>query len=306
MASRTRSTGTVVNIPTDGTPPENIKWTDPSVNPQKSNAEINALLEETSVGDAPVIGFPADDLVILPGGLVKDGVVIKNVKVKELTGEDEEALARASQSGTTFHFIDRLLRCGVVQIGDEPVSSKDALLKDLLVGDREQLLLGIRKATYGEEIDINKWPCIKCGNVVDLTMELDDIPQTKMENALTDTAFDVQLSKGRTALVRLAKGADQVAMYEKENINRAEMETVLLSRCVVKVTLPNGQEQIIAAFPSLVRGMSIPDRHAILDELRAKQPGPKYDDVKYACDACGEEVNVAVGLGHLFLHFGWV
>lgn len=307
MGTTTRSTkptGKIVNVP-------EANWTsreEALANPEKTNAAIQALLTDS---DVPLIDLPADDLVTLPGGLVKDGKVTKTAEVKELTGEDEEKLAKASQSlnpfrPNPFHFIDRLLRCGVVRIGDYSESQTDQLLKELLVGDREQLILGIRKATYGNELDIDDWTCPRCGNIESLSMELSDIPVTDLSNPAEEVMFDVTLRKGSVARVRLANGADNAALYEKDDLTQAQRETILLSRCVIRITTPQGIEQNVMAFPSLVLSMSVPDRHKILKELQSRQPGPKYDKVKYNCDACNEEVDIAVSIGHLFLDLGWL
>lgn len=302
----TRSNAKVVTVPdANWVSREEMTSTPEAV--AKANADIAALLSDTS--KAPLIDFPPDDLVSLPGGLVKDSRITRTAIVRELTGEHEEILSRASQSvnpfrPNPFHFIDRLLRCGVVQIGDFPEEQTAELLKELLVGDREQLLLGIRRATYGEELDIEDWVCPKCGTAATLSMELSDIPVTEIKDPADEISFIIKLKKGSTARVRLATGEDQATIYEKD-LTEAQRETVLLSRCVITITSPTGVEQNVAGFPSLVLGMSVPDRHKILNELRTRQPGPKFDQVKYNCETCGEDVNVAVSIGHLFLYLGW-
>lgn len=283
-----------------------LDFIDPTDNPAKSQAEINALLSEPT--EYPSINFPPDDLVTLPGGLMRNGKLIKTAMVRELTGEDEEALARvvSAQPLNPFHFIDRLIKRGTVRIGDEPPSETEKLLPQLLVGDREYLILGIRKATYGNDIEIENWKCPLCGDEATLVMTLDDIPVTKLKNSAEDIEFDVKLRKGVVARVRLASGEDQVAIFEKENLTQAERETVLLSRCIIKLTQPDGTEINFDAFPSMAQKLGVSDRHKILIKLRDGQPGPKYDQIEYKCGACGEGVNVSVGLGDLFLDFRWV
>lgn len=279
------------------------KWNNPLDDPAKANAEIAALLEG-SKSELPTISFPADDLVNLPGGLVRNGSVIKTALVRELNGSDEEALARASQSGNPFHFVDRLLRCGVVQIGETPAT--DELLNELLVGDREALILGIRNATYGDKLDVDNWRCTNCGTSADLSMALDNIPTESLEDPENEITFTVALRKGRVATVRLANGGDQTALYDKKDLTQAERESILLTRCVSVITESSGITQSVAAFPSMVLKMSIPDRHKILDELTKRQPGPKMDKISYKCDTCGEEVFVTVGIGDLFLDIRWI
>lgn len=302
MANNTRSVRrTAVTAPSTGT-----DWVDPSVNPEAANEAISRLLNEVNNSPLPEIEFPVDDLVVLPGGLVIKDNLIKNVNVRELTGEDEEALARASQSMNPFNFLDRLLKCGVVKIGTEPSSETDKLLGQMLIGDREAVILGIRKATYGDKIDIDEWVCPGCASKMSLSMDLSDIPVTKMTDPLNEISFKVPLRKGGFAQVQLASGSDQLAIFEKEGLTQAQRESILLSRCVVSVTDAAGIELPMAGFPNMARTMSIPDRHAILNALRDGQPGPKYDQVKYTCESCNTEQNVAVTIGHLFLDFGWI
>jgi hypothetical protein len=266
-------------------------------NPEKTNKDIAEILKDTNI---PVIGFPADDLVNLPGGIMINGELVRTAEVRELNGEDEEALARASQSKNPFHFIDRLLRCGVIRIGNS--DSTDELLKRMLVGDREALILGIRNATYGNIIDVNGWRCLSCGIQSDMSVTLEDIPVSKLEDPAHEIELTVPLRKGRTAKIHLATGADQSAMYEKDELTQAQMESILLSRCIISVTEPDGITKSVTAFPSLVMSMSIPDRHAILDVMKKNQPGPRMNKIDYTCDACGEEVFFSVGIGDLFLY----
>lgn len=280
-------------------------WVNPLDNPEKANAEIEKVLSQTMT-EMPVIDFPPDDVVTLPGGLVVKDKTIKTAQVKELTGEDEESLARASQSLNPFVFLDRLLKCGVVKVGTEPSEMTEKLLGQMLIGDREAMILGIRKATYGNMIEINDWVCPNCGSNAELTLEVADIPVVTMTDPANEVNFKVNLRKGGFAQVSLATGSDQIATFEKAELSQAQRETVLLSRCVSSITDAQGVEHSVAGFPSLVRNMSVPDRHAILNQLRDRQPGPKYDQIKYECGSCNEEVKLTVTIGNLFLDFGWI
>jgi len=301
VATTTRSINRIKTAPEP-----DREWNDPTANPDKANAEIAKVLAEANASAMPTVSFPSNDIVVLPGGLIREGKVIKDIEVRELTGEDEESLARASQSLNPFTFLDRLLRCGVTRIGNEPPSENDKLLGQMLIGDREAIILGIREATYGTDLKVEDWMCSNCGVKSELEMELSDIPVTKMPDPMNDATFKVPMRKGGFALVRLVTGADQIAIFEKPELTQAQRETVLLSRCVVSVTDKAGIEHSMAAFPSLSLSMSVPDRHAILKQLRDRQPGPKYDQVKYKCESCNEDVNVTVTIGHLFLDFGWI
>lgn len=272
----------------------------PLDNPVEANKEIDALLKST-VSDYPIPDVPPDDLVHLPGGFHEGDQVIRDVVVRELTGEDEEALARAIQSTNVFHYIDTLLERGTVSIGH--IKSPDEVkrgLKGLLAGDRDAIILGIRRATYGDEIHLPKWICPNCGDEADINMTIDDIPVRELED-YSETTFTVKLRKGRSARVRLATGYDQAAVFENLKLTQAERDTILLSRCVLTLAYEDGSERTLAGFPSLARGMAMPDRRAIVRELAERQPGPRFGEIKHTHGTCGSEVNIAVDIGTLFL-----
>lgn len=273
----------------------------PLDNPSEANKEISDLLKST-MPDLPVPDLPPDDLVTLPGGLIDAGQITRTVVVRELTGEDEEALARATRSGNFFHYIDTLLERGTVSVGahtEETDVRKQ--LKNLLVGDRDAVVLGIRRATYGEDIQIRNWVCPSCGDESDISMTLDDIPVGEMDDPLTESTFTVKLRRGRSARVRLANGYDQAAVFENLKLSQAERDTLLLSRCVMILAEADGSERTLAGFPSVARGMSMPDRKTILREMYDRQPGPRFNDIKHVHGACGKEVTIAVNIDSLFL-----
>jgi len=273
----------------------------PLDNPVESNKEIDSLLKST-VTDYPTPGLPPDDLVVLPGGLVDSGMVVRNVVVRELTGEDEEALARAVRGGNFFHYIDTLLERGTVAIGNHREQADvRKQLKSLLVGDRDAVVLGIRRATYGDDIEIKDWICPSCGEESNISMTVEDIPVGEMDDPVTENTFTVKLRRGRSARVRLANGYDQAAVFENLKLSQAERDTLLLSRCVLVLTESDGSERTLAGFPSVARGMSMPDRKTILKEMYERQPGPRFNDVKHTHGACGKEVNIAVNIDSLFL-----
>src|SRR3954468_25079938 len=102
----------------------------------KTNATVASLIAFD--GEPPKIDAPPDGTVLLPGGLETDDGIVRDAVVRELNGEDEEALAKAS--GHTLRYVQALLR-GVETIGGEPVDNK--VLRRLLIGDREELILAI-------------------------------------------------------------------------------------------------------------------------------------------------------------------
>jgi hypothetical protein len=262
--------------------------------------EITKALTDTV--KQPEAEMPPDTLVMLPGGLIRGSSVIKQVEVRELTGEHEEALARASRAqNSVVHFINTLLECGTVRYGTEDPGRTSDFLKDTLVGDRDAIVMGIRRATYGEKIELEGWQCPECGNASDLTIPLSDIPIQELEHPDKDAVFDVPLRRGRIAEVRLANGADQSAVFAAADITGAERDTILLSKCLLAIRDKDGTRHITSGHAgALARNLSLPDRHAVLRQLTKRQPGPKFGELKFTHQDCGKEVELVLGLADLF------
>lgn len=269
--------------------------------PQAAQAALD-LATKASLTDLPVPELPPDDLVTLPGGYVHKGNVIKHAVVRELNGEDEEALAKALQGGNLYHLLDTLISRCVVKLGDLSHEDTVAAVPNLLTGDRDEIILGIRAATYGDTVEVFGWTCPECAGVVDkIEFSLkDDVARIKLKNPLADSEFEVKLNRGAKAKVRLATGSVQMAVWEQDNLVGPQRDDIMLSKTVQTFTDRAGQEHIISLFPSMVRQMSAPDRRKIVRELSQRQPGPRYNDVRFTHDGCHKEVALALGITDLF------
>lgn len=257
--------------------------------------------------EKPVVPLPPPDVITLPGGYLHLGEVVRTVRVQELNGSHEEALARAIQppSGSVqtnwANFLTVLLECGTVRFGELEDNPAD-LLKGTLLGDRDAIILGIRQATYGDEVELKGWQCPSCGGVTDVAVSLtDDVETIGMSDPAKETTFEVKLTKGRAATVRLATGADLTAMWEQESLNSKERNSIMLARCLVKVTDASGVEnRVQGRAGAFALSMSLPDRNKLIRELENRQPGPRYNEIKFVHQDCRQEVPLRVGLGDLF------
>jgi hypothetical protein len=264
---------------------------DPMENPEQANAQIAAILADGPASEPapkPQLEPPADNLFTLPGTGQK-------VEVRELTGADEEALARVR--GPVSRWIATLLELAVEKIDGESANS-DAVGK-LLVGDRDYLLMAIRKVTWGPEIEMANLKCAGCDELFDAIVHTDDVPIKPLQDR-SEATFTVALRNGRSARVRLPNGHDQAAYLERENTTNAERNTILLQRCVETITDANGMEMPVAGFESTVRDMSLPDRTRLLREMNNRMPGARYNEVPVTHDDCGETTVVGIGPVALF------
>jgi hypothetical protein len=264
-------------------------------NPALANQIIDKVLagvETASEVRASELGVAFTDLpdthVELPGGfLTSDGVVTRSAEVRELTGFDEEALAKA---GTAGKVMSSLLTRGVVKVGDEKPTQDT--FNSLLAGDRDTLLLAIRRVTYGSEVEFQLM-CPECGEVVDIKIDLANDVKYKRLDDDSERRFNVSL-RHSTALVALPNGSAQRALLQAEDKTFAELNTILLRHCVLEV------DDFPVVSEDSVRKLSIKDRETILDELAKRSPGPDLSGVKKACPSCEEDINIPLTLSGLF------
>lgn len=266
-----------------------------------SNQQIANILSLTEDGPAelPIPSIPdqPETFLTLPAGLLlPDGTLIKDVEVQELKGEHEEKITRIRQSGDAYKFFQSVLECGVTKIGS--LDATPELLKDLLVGDREYLMLGIRNATFGPTVELGNSVCFDCGEHFVMAVELSDIPVRPLGDE--GRKFEFTLRKGSKAEVTLPNGHNQAQYLSDGDLTEAERTTALLQQCVEMLVTVDGEKHPIKAFPQLVReNLGIADRKALVQEINERQPGPLYNEVVHT-HTCGHETEVEVGLGAMF------
>lgn len=284
---------------------------DPMANPALANslsAKFMADDEETPVMISP----PPDGLVTLPGGYIaRNGTVVHEATVREMRGDDEEELARPAVAKDFTRFIRTVLSRCVVKLGDEqPVTP--AMIDELLIGDQEMLLQGIRVATYGDTMDLDL-TCPNCSEKFKVNYSFTaDVPVKKLDGLVVKLndgehmvtldsgrrTYLIPLRKGGNAEVRLIDGGTQRTVYTTENAQRtdAELNSLLLAQCVLNI---DGQ----SLAPGQVRMMSAADRAQIIKFLSNSQPGPQWDEVKQACPACDREFPLVIDVPSMFRSF---
>lgn len=254
--------------------------------------ELTKVQVEETVGSVPTITIPSlpDTNIELPGGFYDplDDQMITTAEVRELTGADEEAIVKISEPGKALMTI---LEKATVSVGGKPADKET--LSMLLAGDREALLLAIRRVTFGNEVELEA-VCSRCPELQTFIVDLEkDVEIKALEDKINDRRFTLDLKVGRVK-VALPTGDTQNKLVNASNKNAAELDTLLLSNCVLEINdVPVlGQAQI--------RNLGIKDRRTILEEIAKRNPGPLLSEVKKACKTCGQEVELPLTLADLF------
>lgn len=233
---------------------------------------------------------PPSPEVILPGGFIEaDGSVVKTAEVRELNGEDEEIIAKASSASKALSLI---LTRGVIGIGDREVTKDD--FDKLLMGDREMLLLAIRRVTFGNELSLSI-TCNSCNNGQEVKIDLTkDVPVRELEDSVEDRSWDITLRNGDVVNVSLPNGKTQKKVLDApDEVTGAELNTILLNGCINSV---NGSP----AKPNVAQKLGLVDREKITREIFDKTPGPRLGEVSKVCEACGNRILLPLNLASLF------
>jgi hypothetical protein len=261
-----------------------------ATNPGLANKlATDAIAEKPEALEPAKIKSPSDIVVNLPGGyLSPSGEVYRTAEVRELTGRDEEAIVKANNLAKALGVT---LSKGVVKIGE--VMATEDVLDKLLSADRDAILLGIYRATFGDTAEFGAF-CSGCNEVKTAEIDiLNDIKVNFLADPMEDRVFTIQ-GKNKEYLVKLPEGKLQRDLSNNIDKTSSELDTLLLEYCVLEINgnpvLGKGQIQMI--------GLS--DRRSILKEIISRNPGPQFDDVKITCPDCGGEVVVPINLGTLF------
>jgi hypothetical protein len=258
-----------------------------------SNPEVLQKMADEAVKEAaPAVTTtaPSSTEVTLPGGFITaEGALVKYAEVRELNGADEEVIAKAGNTGKA---LVAMLQRGLVSIGMEKATKDD--LDNLLSGDRDAILVAIRRVTFGDTIDYG-FNCPSCNTELAVSVDLnEDVPSVDLEDPIEDRRFTYTSKKHGEILVSLPTGLTQKKLLENMDKTRPEMNTIVLASCVMSI----GGSPSSGASSVLKLGML--DRENLIEEIIKRNPGPRLSEVKTTCEACGEVIPMPLSLADLF------
>jgi|TARA_Y100000310_G_scaffold69755_1_gene65308 hypothetical protein len=258
-------------------------------------AQANEL-EEALQEPPPEIGKAAPTTVELIRGVVDadTGEWQTTATVREMTGEDEEELARLSTKEDLSYaeYTSVLLSRAVESVGTLRVSADPSILDNLIVGDRDLLFLGVVKATYGNvrTFIVN---CPACQGSSDVMVNLDrDFPVRQPVDDPRKTR-SVTLRDGKDAQVRYPTGKDAQAIAEAGD-NLAVQNTAIIVQCVVW-----DDDRTDVVKKQWARELSIADRRLLVSAIVDSQPGPTLEEVEAPCAHCDETVTMVLDWAYL-------
>lgn len=262
-------------------------------------AQANQLIQEANQGSAeggdeefrlPQPNFSALH-VDLPVGIFHPvkREEITEAEVRELNGEDEEFFLRGKNLRERK---SRIIERATVRLGDE--KPDPSVLMALTTADRETILLGVCRATYGDELELEV-SCPSCR-----------APQTPVINLAEDVEIrkadgpqqEFTSSTGSKVLFRWQNGDDEKALGEWIEKNRKASKGEVNTRFLGQVL--DGIDGNPFFGDDDARALGLKLRSEIVRHLSENHPGPQWGDIPYTCESCGYEAQLEVAFEDLF------
>lgn len=219
-----------------------------------------------------------------------DGVVHKEFEVREMNGSDEEAIAKKEIKSNGAKILRTLIARCCTRIGtyvkeDMKESKWIDIIQSLSVGDQDYIILKIREASLGEEIE-GKYECPDpdCKTPIEMTVNTNELEIVPFDG-LFEIPFELPkgfvdkdgkvLKKGK---LRHPNGLDREVLdnIAKQNVGRAN--TLMLSRCITEL-------EGIKVYDDLVRSLSLKDRQYLMKLFEEHKFGVKLE-VEIECPIC--------------------
>ncbi len=222
---------------------------------------------------------------VLPGGYVtEDGAAHYDVDLCAVTGEEEQYFAGVEADEPRAAVVTGLLTRCVKRIGAlDRVGA--ATVKDLLVGDREYLVLKLREMTLGRNVScVLRCPQRACGKPMDLSFDLAvvDFDCSPATQRFFTAEFPVSAAPDAASVgveFRLPTGGDQEAVAALCAADPAAAEDELLARCLRRIGERGPVDRSdVAKLPAGVR--------AAIEERMARLAPRAEIEIETRCPEC--------------------
>ena len=235
---------------------------------------------------------------LLAGYRDENGTVHKEFEIVEMTGAEEEAIAKPEIRTNGAKVVRTILEKCCIRIGtltrrELGLAKWREIIQNLHVGDQDYMMLMIRKQSIGEEVEASH-DCPKCKTKLITTVGLDELeimPFKGQEEINFELPKGYRDKKGeihKIGKIRLPKGLDREVLDPIARKNIGEATTLMLTRCVESFEGVNVNNDVI-------RGLSIKDREYLAGLLKDNIFGVKFE-IDIICDTCGTEFKASLNM----------
>lgn len=248
-----------------------------------NEAAVSAA-NEALTDPAPRISPAPVTTVDLMRGVWRNGEWHQSAVIRELNGEDEEAIASLTSKNDLIYsdYMSALLKRSVVTIGNIKTEDDPSIIDELIIGDRDILFVGGMKATYGRfrEMEVS---CGNCSATNFVTLNLDEDFKFEFPKKDFTKPLEVTLRDGSTVYLRYPTGADS-SYVGKNAKTTAEQNTLMLARC------SEWGDNRPADPQKWAKSLGVSDRNKLVRALTSNPPGPRMEEVKTQCAKCEEDL----------------
>jgi hypothetical protein len=215
---------------------------------------------------------------------------ITTVEIKYMTAKEEDILTSKTllKKGIA---IDKMLESLIVD--------KRIKLDDLILGDKNALILAARKTGYGPSYETSV-VCPKCENKVKFNFNLDEIENKKMQvvDGVTETTtgtFLVILPKMKIEVeIRPITGKDEKALSEIQDQKKEQSEKATTSQMKMFVVAVNGDKNK-RVIGNVVENMPASDARFLREAYKKLVPEVDMTQI-FSCTSCDFEEAIEVPL----------
>ncbi len=243
--------------------------------------------------------------VTLPVGLSgadEETREVREVAIRKMTGREEALLTDPKLRHNAGKLITALLTSCVSDQDGKPLDA--ALVRRLASADRNFLLLELRRATFGDEMEAH-YRCPRCQGG---TIVLEDLGTTEVRDQdagggdihvlLEDGFTDNDGQCHRELVFALPTGEDEEATGARRDANPSRQRDALLARCLRRVGELEDR-RVRALGVRLLAELSMSDRQLIRRTLDSQAPGPDLTRT-VICEHCDEEFRTTLDMSHFF------
>jgi hypothetical protein len=256
-----------------------------------SEESFNQSQESFFVQNQMAVPKATQGIFELPCGyLSPEGELVTEVKVREITGIEEDMLAAKnipSGKKITQLITNCLERLGTITDKTELANC----VRSLMIGDRVFLMLAIRRVTLGDDFPFEA-KCNECDkkNLFSINLAELEVKTTVNRNK---RVFDVVLPSGKPARWHVMTGKEEESLSKFQNLDQLSLSIL------VRVDLLEGQPTDM----DTIKSLNMKDRNFLRDECFNVEEGGIETEMDLQCPACGEGFKTELDVGQTGFFF---
>jgi hypothetical protein len=254
------------------------------------------LAQAFAVDPLPRLGIGGERTIVLPGGVLDQaGRCYKTVTLRELTGADEELLCQRFENGAEQ--VTAFLARAIAGIDGWQAPIDVECVRNMLVGDRDYVLLRLRQAEVGNQVhEVVRCRASGCGRKVDVDFLISELPVRHVATVAHRYAVALIDDHGgrHDARLRLPTGADLEAVAGLIASQPGAANTRLYARILESIHgYEVGSEERMRALPLRLRSQ-------LAAFVARTSPGPDLL-IDVACPHCQADLAYTFDLHAFFL-----